>query len=187
MKNLPKARTANLLEQNIGKEVMLYDLITDKAYNLNESLTIVYKACSDKQTFAELKRNHKFTDDFIYFALDELNRNNLLADAADYRSPFSKMNRREVVKKVGLTTAVALPVILSLTAPKAARAVSGIAACRGAVCSCSVPNDSGGPALCGEDLGGTSTNCRSSVGEGCDCGILASGTMGECVVFGGGV
>lgn len=31
MKNLPKARTANLLEQNIGKEVMLYDLITDKA------------------------------------------------------------------------------------------------------------------------------------------------------------
>ena len=123
MKNLPKARTENLLEQEIGKEVMLYDLNIDKAFNLNETLTIVYKACGQNRTFDELKDRHKFTDDFIYLALDELKRENLLAE--EYSSPFAGTSRREVIKKVGLATMFALPIITGLIAPKAINAASG--------------------------------------------------------------
>jgi hypothetical protein len=119
---LPKARTENLLEQNLKNETLIYDLAIDKAFNLNETLSVVYKACGQNSTFDELKRKHKFTDDFIFLALDELKRNNLLAD--EYVSPFESVNRREVIKKVGLATMLALPLITGLVAPKAVNAAS---------------------------------------------------------------
>jgi hypothetical protein len=122
---LPKARTENLLEQNLENETLIYDLTIDKAFNLNETLSAVYKACGQNLTFDELKRASKFTDDFIYLALDELKRENLLAE--EYRSPFAQTSRREVIKKVGLATMFALPVITGLVAPKAINAASGAA------------------------------------------------------------
>ena len=76
---LPKARTENLLEQNLEKETLIYDLVIDKAFNLNETSTIIYKACGQNMTFDELKQKTKFSDDFIYLALDELKRNKLPA------------------------------------------------------------------------------------------------------------
>ena len=120
---LPKARTENLLEQNLEKETLLYDLTIDKAFNLNETLTIIYKACGQNATFDQLRDRHKFTDDFIYLALDELKRNNLLAES--FSSPFAGTNRREAIKKVGLATMLALPIITGLVAPKAVNAASG--------------------------------------------------------------
>lgn len=120
--NLPKARTENILEQNLKNETLIYDLTIDKAFNLNATLTAVYKACGRNLTFDELKRKHRFTDDFIYLALDELKRENLLGE--DFQSPFAKTNRREVIKKVGLATMFTLPLITGLVAPKAINATS---------------------------------------------------------------
>lgn len=134
MNILPKARTENLIEQNLKNEVPVYDLITNKAYN--ETSSIVYKACNGKTTFDELKRKYRFTDDFIYLALDELKRNSLLTDS--YQSPFANANRREIIKKVGLATIFALPIITGLVAPTAIHASS--------VCAC--PRDL--PATCQE-------------------------------------
>jgi hypothetical protein len=129
---LPKARTRNLLEQNLKYETMIYDLTTNKAFHLNETLSAVYQACGQNQTFDELKRESKFTDDFIHLALDELKRNNLLAD--EYDSPFKSTSRREVIKKVGLATMFTLPLITALSAPIAARAASGSSQCQTNVC-----------------------------------------------------
>ena len=122
MNNLPKARTENLVEQEVGKEIMLYDLLIDKAFNLNETLTTVYKACDGKTSLEDLKGQSEFTDDFIFLALDELKRENLLAE--NYQSPFANTNRREIIKKVGLATMFALPIIVGLTAPKSIQASS---------------------------------------------------------------
>lgn len=124
MNTLPKARTENLVEQNLDKEILIYDLLTDKAFNLNETSTIVYQACDGKTTFAELRRKHKFTDEFVFLALDELKRNDLLAKEAVYTSPFADTNRREVIKKVGLASMFVLPIISGLIAPKAINAAS---------------------------------------------------------------
>lgn len=132
---LPKARTENLVEQNLGKETLIYDLLIDKAFNLNETSSIVYKACNGVTTFEELKGKHKFSDEFIYLALDELKRNDLLAENDGYLSPFGKVNRREVIRKVGLASMLALPVIVSLSAPQAAAAASPVCG----VISCGAP------------------------------------------------
>ena len=127
MKKLPQARTENILEQNLENETLIYDLTIDKAFNLNETLSVVYKACGQNLTFDELKRKHKFTDEFIYLALDELKRENLLAE--DYQSPFADVNRREVIRKVGLATMFAMPVVIGFTAPQAVQASSTCPTC----------------------------------------------------------
>lgn len=121
---LPKARTENLVEQNLGAEILIYNLLTHKAFNLNETLSIVYQNCDGETSFGELKNKYKFTDDFIYLALDELKRSDLLAKDAVYSSPFAKTSRREVIKKVGLATMLALPLIAGLVAPQASNAAS---------------------------------------------------------------
>lgn len=124
---LPKVRTENLLEQHLKGEILIYDLSASKAFNLNETLSVVYQACGRDMTFGELKRESKFTDDFIYLALDELKRNDLLAE--DYRSPFESLNRRDVIRKVGLASVFALPIVTGLIAPKAVSASSTCPTC----------------------------------------------------------
>lgn len=132
MKKLPKAKDQNILVQDLNDEVLIYDLIANKAFCLNQTSAIVFSACDGQTTFAELKRKHQFTDDLIFLALDELKRESLLEDEA-YQSPFTGMTRREVAKKVGLATMIALPVISSLLAPTAAAAQS---TCMGSGQSC---------------------------------------------------
>ena len=123
---LPKARTEELVEQNLGQETLIYDLNTHTAFNLNETSTIIYRACHGELTFAELRHQHKFSDDFIYLALDELKTNNLLAEGGKYQSPFAGINRRDVIRQVGCASLFALPIIAGLIAPKAAQAASGV-------------------------------------------------------------
>lgn len=125
MNKLPIARTENLLVQNLDKEILIYDLLTNKAYCLNETSAIIYQACGSKTSFDALKRKYKFTDEIIFLALDELKENNLIAGNQYLVSPFTGMNRREIIRKVGLASMVALPVISSLIAPVAANAASG--------------------------------------------------------------
>ena len=124
MQLLPQARNTGVVVQELGKELLIYDLTTHDAYQLNEALMIVFKACDGQQSFAHLKREYRMTDDLIYLALDELKKNRLLAEQTDYVSPLAGLSRREAIKRVGLATMIALPVILGITAPAAAQAAS---------------------------------------------------------------
>ena len=72
MRLLPKARTTEIVERDLSKELLIYDLTTHKAYTLNETSKIVFKTCDGRTTFDELKEKHRFTDELIYFALDQL-------------------------------------------------------------------------------------------------------------------
>lgn len=119
---LPMARTADLIEQEINKELLVYDLQSNKAYALNETSKNVFKVCDGKTSFDDLKRQYNYTDDLIYLALDELKKNNLVN--GDYTSPFAGINRRTVIRKVGLASMIVLPVIASLSAPMASMAAS---------------------------------------------------------------
>lgn len=85
---LPKARTENIVEQNLDKELLIYDLVTNKAYTLNETWRAVFKACGSNTTFDELKSKSKLNDEIIYLALDELKKNNLLKES--YISPICR-------------------------------------------------------------------------------------------------
>lgn len=129
MKKLPPSRNENIVVRTVSDETLIYDLISNKVFCLNTTLAEVYAACDGKTTFEEFKNQHHFPDDLIFFSLDELKRENLIETDSEYQSPFATLNRREIVKKVGFATMIALPLITSLIAPKAINAASPATPC----------------------------------------------------------
>lgn len=132
---LPPAKINDIILQEAGSELLIYNLDTNKVYSLNEISKIVYQACDGETSIEVLNTNHNLNKDLVFFTLDELKKQGLLEDNAQYESPFFGMSRREVVKKIGLTTLVSLPVIASVVAPSAIMAQSGISGLRGSCAS----------------------------------------------------
>jgi hypothetical protein len=124
----PKAREENLIIQEIGGEILVYDLQTNKALCLNQTSALVWQNCDGVRNPLEIARRMEKTlgspiqEDFVWFALSQLKKENLLENDKDLSSPFTGLARREVIKKIGLTSLVALPVVASLVAPTAAQA-----------------------------------------------------------------
>lgn len=122
---LPKIRSDNFVVQNLENETLVYDLVTNKALCLNETAAIVFNACDGKTSFDDLKKRSKLTDDLIFLTLDELQNKDLIEKSGAYNSPFTGLTRREVIRRVGLASVVALPLISGLIAPTAVNAGSG--------------------------------------------------------------
>lgn len=182
---LPKVRNQNIVIQELDGEILIYDLEINKAYCLNETSSIIYQNCDGKTDFAELKTNHNFSDELISFALEQLDEENLLEKDAGFISPFKGFSRREVIKKIGLSSMVTLPFIASIIAPQAINAQScnllangqtTVYVCTAAVGDC-VANDGCNLAVPGFDAGaeccsGTAMvgSCTpNGVGEQCTC------------------
>src|SRR3982751_789940 len=142
MRNLPSSQNVNIVVQSAGKEIFLYDLINSKAYCLNETSSIVFHACDGKTSFEDLIQKYDFSEEIIYLALDELQNRGLIEGQPV--TFFRNLSRREVIRKVGLSTLVALPLISSLVVPHAANANS-VAACTPAGEICPYTNATQGP------------------------------------------
>ncbi len=132
MKNhiVPKARKENLVVQELDGEVLIYDLNTNKAFCLNEASALVWQACDGNKDVSEIRKslgrqlNSPVNDDFVWLALDQLKKENLIENKDEIVADFNGMSRREVIRKVGFASVVALPLISSLVAPPAISAQS---------------------------------------------------------------
>lgn len=130
-KLLPMARNENIVVQELEKELLLYDLEKNKAFCLNQTSAIVWQSCDGRKTISQiagiLGKQFKTSanEDLVWLAIEHLKRDNLLANADELPNIFEKINRREVIKKIGLSTMIALPIISSVIAPKAVAAQSG--------------------------------------------------------------
>jgi coenzyme PQQ synthesis protein D (PqqD) len=143
----PKARSRQLVTHQVSDETLVYDLNSNKAHCLNHTAAFVWSVCDGDNTVAAIaglaqdKFGAPINEEFIELALDQLNESELLEDTFRV-SP--KLPRRQWIKRVGLTSVVALPVIASLVAPQNALAAQS--------CNCVNP---------GECL--TQTSCPSTV------------------------
>ena len=132
---LPKARTAGLVVQETADEVLVYDLDANKAHSLNTSSAIVWRSCDGVSTvtdaIAELEAQYggKVEEDFIWLAIDQLSDKGLMS--VDAPAKMAGSTRRDVLKKIGFASVVALPVVASLVAPPNALAAVS--------CNCSTP------------------------------------------------
>lgn len=158
MKNefFPVARNANLLTDNLADETLVYDLEIDKAFCLNETCATVWMLCNGSRNTADIARevsaklNSPVSEDFVHLALDGLIKSNLIIEDEQLSTIFSGVSRRDVIRKIGLATAVALPVISSLAAPLGADAASACTATYLQPCNptgqpCCVNNSCTGP------------------------------------------
>jgi len=150
MKNdiTPKSRKDNLVVQELDGEVLIYDLNKNKAVCLNQTSALVWQACDGSRTIADIsdavgkQLNSQVNEDIIWLALDQLSKENLVEKQAETKDKFKGLSRREVIKKVGLGTMIALPIVTSLVAPLAVHANSACIA--GGSCTCQGPNGGAG-------------------------------------------
>lgn len=178
MSNKPKSRKEDLAVQELNGEVLIYDLKRNRAFCLNETSALVWQMCDGEKSVDEISRglskklNNPANEDLVWLAIDQLKKEKLLANGEELNSKLEGVNRRDVIKKIGLGTMVALPIIAGLAAPRAAQAQS---CTPGGSCTCNAPNNN---VICG--TGGAGTPCANAA---CRCQRDAPGaTPGTCVV-----
>jgi hypothetical protein len=153
----PRARKDGLIVQNLPDETLVYDLERDRAHCLNQTAAFVWQHCDGRSSAREIARALKdkikqpVDEKLVWLAIDQLGRNHLLKESPARPPNVAGLNRREVVRALGLTAAVAIPVVASIVAPLPAQAATCLpdhAACNSSAQCCS--------GLC---AGGCCTNC----------------------------
>jgi hypothetical protein len=142
--NNPKTRDKNLVVQEMENEILLYDLVTNKAFCLNQTSAQIWQLCDGKHTVAEIveslsgKLNEPITEELIWIALDNFKKDNLLEQNEQFEINFNGLSRRQVIRKIGLASMIAFPLVSSIIAPSGAMAASGGAAFNAA---CTAPSE----------------------------------------------
>lgn len=165
----PVSRKENIVVQDLDDEILVYDLNKHKAFCLNGTAAFVWQMCDGKNDIGQIskglakKTKSTVNEDLIWLAIEQLKKDNLLANPDQLVSGFEGMNRREVIKRIGLGTMVALPMVAGITAPLSVNAAS-LGRCGTA---CTTNANCASPSTCGAaptssdrfcNAGGTSTN-----------------------------
>ena len=148
----PRARKEGLVIEGLPDEVLVYDLKRDKAHCLNPMAALVWRHCDGETSVAEMVRllqaelKTPVDEELVWFALDQLEKSFLLQERQTRRLR-GRLSRRELVRRLGLTAGVTLPLITSILAPTVVEAAScahsgmscaTVACCPGCVCAASV-------------------------------------------------
>lgn len=139
----PTARKTGLVIQEMPDELLVYDTENNKAHCLNRTAAFVWKSCDGRKSAADIahlfqtESDGKMSEDMVWLAIDQLNENDLLEQ--QIKSAFAGQSRRDVIKKIGFASVIALPIVASLVAPKNAFAASSCGCSSPASCG-SVPN-----------------------------------------------
>ncbi len=164
--------------------MLIYDLNVNSAFCLNRTTALVFQYADGTRTAGEISdlmskaMKTLVSEDIVYLALSELDKHGLLEKSLYAGNHFSGLSRREIIRRVGLASMVALPIVASIVAPSVTAAAScltfsspctpGSACCPGSLCaftpggtictcSCNVPGD------CLSQTGCPSTvNCNPS-------------------------
>jgi hypothetical protein len=141
MEKMPQARRSGLIIQEVDGEVLIYDQLTDKAHCLNDTAAKVWKFCDGQTTILEacdalsLELGSPVSEKLVWYAVDQFSKDNLLEkEVAPPAFIISGMNRRQMVRTLGLAAVVAVPLVTSIVAPTPAQA----ATCLPAGASCGV-------------------------------------------------
>jgi hypothetical protein len=149
----PKARAEGLVVRELADEVLVYDLDTHRAVCLNSAAAAVWRLCDGHRTAADIRRALEKTagdalpEEVVWLALEHLGRDRLLDARVRRPAQLVGITRREMIRRVGLTAAIAVPVITSIVAPTPADAASCLpqgAACQESAQCCSGLNCIGG-------------------------------------------
>lgn len=157
-RELPVARQEDLIVEELPDEVLVYDLNTDEAHCLNQTAALIWKNCDGQKSVGEIAASlgqqleSPVSEQVVMLGLEELSSYSLLKQRTWKAPTRSGLSRRELVKKLGLTAAIALPVIMSITAPTAAQA--------GTVDPCAVQTGKPQGCPCSNDNECASFNCN---------------------------
>jgi hypothetical protein len=163
---LPVARTKNLLIQEIGNELIVYDQLNMSSHLLNPLAALVWRYCNGNNSINEIatlvkqdlnisELDHLDMREVIDLTLEELERCQLIENYIKPPIDVSNISRRKVVKTAilagGLAIGSMFPLVKSIVAPQPAMASSPFDA------SDSIPPDiprALAKAMCEQECGG---------------------------------
>jgi hypothetical protein len=178
MKNqLPLSRCQDIVVQEIKDEILVCDTKNNQVFCLNQTAGEVWKLCDGNTTTFEIAHNlsnkfrTKISEELVLFSLGELSKHKLLIETISDPKQFSEVSRREVIRKIGLGSMMALPLITSVVMPTATQSQSSCPTTNApAGCPCTVGTEcaSGcclenfpGPSICGSTFGVRGCFCNS--------------------------
>jgi hypothetical protein len=143
----PVARKDGIVVQDVDDELLVYDLRSNRAHCLTESAAFIWNCCDGRTSVEQMRQKIKerfgteVSEDFVLLALEELGREGLLESSVE--TGLGKISRREALRKVGVGTMIALPLVASLAVPNTA-----LAAVTCEVFTCRRPRDCPRPCVC---------------------------------------
>ena len=127
----PKSRNKNVIVQEVSNDTLVYDLVTNKAVCLNETSASIWKLCNGTNTVREIsekmtsKLKESISEEYIWLALNQLKKEELIEENEGIEDKYQGLSRREIIRKIGYGSMIALPIVSSVVAPTAASAQSG--------------------------------------------------------------
>ena len=124
----PLARKEGLVIQELPDEVLVYDLERDRAHCLNETAAFVWQRCDGRTTTNEIARslgskvNAPVDEKVVWFAINQLKQNHLMTNPPVPPQLVAGMDRRAMMRALGVAAVVAVPVVTSILAPTPAQA-----------------------------------------------------------------
>lgn len=148
MNNFPRARTEKLLIQELPEETLVFDLERNRAHCLNRSAALIWKRCDGKTSIGAISKSvsrdlsSEIDQRAVWFAISQFNKDHLLDERLPLPPAFSTgINRRQMMRTLGVAAAVAVPLVTSIVAPTAVQAASCLPS--GAACTASAECCSG--------------------------------------------
>lgn len=173
----PLSRYKDIVVQELKDEILVCDTKNNRVFCLNQTAGEVWKLCDGKTPIRKISEKLtnilkvEITEELVLFSLAELSKHKLLTDNNSPEQIFKGISRREVVRRIGLGSMVALPIISSVVMPMAAQAQSGCPTTNApAGCPCTIGTEclSGcclenfpGPSICGDTFGAQGCICTS--------------------------
>jgi hypothetical protein len=139
----PLARKEGLVVRELADELLVYDTRRDRAHCLNKTASLVWQRCDGLTSTSEmahllsLELETEISQEFVFYALEQLNRDHLLEERVSFPLAAQAVNRRQMMRTLGVAAAVAVPVVSSIIAPTAAQAATQ----QGPGGPCTVPAD----------------------------------------------
>jgi hypothetical protein len=161
---MPSARKHDLVVQHVRDETLVYDMNSHKALFLNKSAAIVWQYCDGTNSVEEIVTSIRasgesdFSSDLVEFALTQLESENLLESNGNFQPSEPGISRRQTIRRLGLASALAIPIVASIVSPPAASAQSCLAT--NSPCTTSSQCCSN----CCKDVGGGINQCKPGGG-----------------------
>ncbi len=130
----PRSIQHDISIQQVGTETLVYDERRHKAFCLNEISSVLWRLADGEHTIAQisavasLQLKAPVSEELVLFTMDELRRDGLIEPSSnDEAAPA--ISRRDLLQRLGVGSAMLIPVIAAIVAPTAAQAYSGCFDC----------------------------------------------------------
>lgn len=120
--SMPMARFNDLVINDVDEGLLIYDEFSHTIHHLNAVSRDVWRASTGEATAADIARDTNLSVDLVRVALAELNACDLLAEKRAPTDLPALRSRRSFVRQAAVASAI--PAIVSVSAPIAARASS---------------------------------------------------------------